>query len=88
MLDITKYGCLLHKKWTIKNETTVEGYWAEDDSAFELNVPSQLAPTIVDLQNELSTHYNNMQKIKTNATNIVNSFEEFTQSVMKAFLKE
>lgn len=88
MLDITKYGCLLHKKWILKNETVIEGYWAEDDSSYIMTVPSQLAPVVVELQNDLSEHYNAVMDLKKDVTNIVKSLEELTQNVMKAFLKE
>jgi len=65
MLNLKKYGALLHTAWKPKEAPDkIDACWAEDFSHFEIEVPHQLRDLLVDLQNELSEQYRKDEKCR------------------------
>ena len=59
MTSLKRFGPILHSKWKADENCTevIFGYWAEDFSRFEIQVPSQLRSFIIELQNRAHAEY-------------------------------
>lgn len=71
---IEKYGAILHKRWILR-EGKLVGYWAEDDSEYEIVVPGQLVPILLDIQNRLCDMYLGIEQAEAEAARMTNSFK-------------
>ncbi len=64
-MKIDDFGAILYAKWKANTDpTSLTGFWAEDDSAYIINVPEQLRDQIILLQNTLSEKYNEMEQTR------------------------
>jgi len=73
---IERYGAILHKKWTADplRQHVIIGYWAEDDTPYEIAVPGQLREIILDIQNRLCNLYEGMNYAEAEAVRLKESF--------------
>jgi hypothetical protein len=61
-----RFGAILYREWVAHHEDAniIIGYWAEDDSPYEITVPHQLRSTILKLQNTLCKKYNAVKELQ------------------------
>ena len=52
-----KWEAILHRKWIKQGENKIRGYWAEDESVYEIICPDQLVGQLIGLQNWLVDKY-------------------------------
>jgi hypothetical protein len=58
-----KYAAILHAPWVRGNDPDkIDGFWAEDASLYTVTVPEQLRNMLVDLQNNLSTKFRELEQ--------------------------
>jgi hypothetical protein len=58
-----KYAAILHAPWVRGNDPgKIDGFWAEDASLYTVTVPEQLRNMLVDLQNNLSTKFRELEE--------------------------
>jgi hypothetical protein len=63
-----KFAALLNSEWyegctnTVTDQTSIIGSWGEDNSEYMIEVPSQLRPLIIELQNALYTKYQELKQ--------------------------
>lgn len=71
-----KWGAVLYKKWFADDNTAthIYGYWAEDDTQYEMVVPSQLRKQIIEIQNWLCDRYQRLQSARTKVCDLENFF--------------
>jgi len=69
-----RYGCLLHQEWVPVpgKPSVVRGFWAEDMSDYEFEMPSQLRDCMIEMQNWLSRMYKQLQDSRHHTNNIEN----------------
>ena len=58
-----KYAAILHAPWVRGNDPDkIDGFWAEDLTSYTVTVPEQLRNMLVDLQNNLSTKFRELEQ--------------------------
>jgi hypothetical protein len=58
-----KYDAILHAPWVRGNDPDkIDGFWAEDSTPYTVTVPEQLRSMLVDLQNNLSTKFRELEQ--------------------------
>ena len=77
-LNIDQLGALFHQPWIrmAGHPEIIEGQWAEDGSTFEIEMPSQLVPLMIALQNKLHERYAEIQKERRELSSKEGIFEK------------
>lgn len=77
MRDNIKWGSLLWRKWENGfKENVIRGYWFEDGSEYQIIVPYQLRPKIIEIQNWLSSIYTKAEELEKKLNDIERWFNE------------
>ena len=82
-LSLSKFAPILYRKWVQKDQTTIEGYWAEDESPYEIKCHEQMLPLMLELQNSLSQHFQYVKDTQKSIENAINAFEELFKVIAR-----
>ena len=64
-LPSSMFGAILHKAWEKGvGADSIVGYWAEDNSTYDITVPPQLRDLIITMQNMLCRKYMLVQELE------------------------
>lgn len=75
---IDTLASILHKKWEYHpdKETFIIGFWAEDNTTYDIIVPYQLRNKIIIMQNWLSDKYQSFLEFKNKSSEIQKWFNK------------